>query len=87
MLSVVKFSPSGNVLAVGYCPPISKVYLYEVDTCKKMGQCKGSPSRITSIDFSRDGSSIMINNTSYEILFYNSSNGSQMTSATSFKGE
>lgn len=30
MLSVVKFSPDGNTLAVGYCPPVSKVYLYNV---------------------------------------------------------
>ena len=87
MISVVKFSPTSNVLAVGYCPPISKVYLYDVDSLKKIGQCKGSPSRILSVDFTRDGSAIMINNTSYEILFYNTSNGSQLTSATSFKGE
>ena len=65
MISVVKFSPSGNVLAVGYCPPISKVYLYDVESSKKIGKCQGSPSRILSIDFSRDGNSIMINNTSY----------------------
>lgn len=87
MISVVKFSPAGNILAVGYCPPISKVYLYEVDSSKKIGQCQGSPSRITSIDFSRDGNSIMINNTSYEILFYNANNGSQLTSTTPFKNE
>ena len=37
MLSVVKFSPDGSILAVGYCPPISKVYPYNVDTCKKIG--------------------------------------------------
>jgi WD40 repeat protein len=30
MISVVKFSPNGNILAVGYCPPISQVYLYNV---------------------------------------------------------
>ncbi len=29
----------------------------------------------------------MINNTSYEILFYDASSGSQVTSATKFKGE
>jgi WD40 repeat protein len=82
----VKFSPTGNVLAVGYCPPISQVYLYSVDDGKKIGQCKGSPSRILSIDFSRDGNSIMVNNTSYEILFYNTNSGAQITSATTFKG-
>ena len=29
MISLVKFSPDGNILAVGYCPPISKVFLYD----------------------------------------------------------
>lgn len=86
LVSIVKFSPQGNTLAVGYAPPISKVYLYDVDSGKKIGICKGSPSRINSVDFTRDGSAIMINNTSYEILFYNTSNGTQMTSATAFKG-
>ena len=65
VISVVKFSPNGSVLAVGYCPPVSEVFLYNVENGSKIGQCKGSPSRILSIDFSRDGSSIMINNTSY----------------------
>ena len=87
MISVVRFSPAGNIIAVGYCPPISKVYLYDYDSLKKIGQCKGSPSRILSIDYSRDGSAIMINNTSYEILFYSTNNGSQVGSASSFKGE
>lgn len=87
VISVVKFSPNGNILAVGYCPPVSQVYLYNVETGAKLGQCKGSPSRILSIDFTKDGNSIMVNNTSYEILFYNSNNGSQITSATSFKNE
>jgi microtubule-associated protein-like 6 len=65
VVSVVKFSPNGNILGVGYCPPVSQVYLYNVDTSSKIGQCKGSPSRILSIDFTRDGSSMMLNNTSY----------------------
>lgn len=30
VISVVKFSPNGNTLAVGYCPPKSLVYLYNV---------------------------------------------------------
>jgi microtubule-associated protein-like 6 len=85
VVSVVKFSPNGNVIGVGYCPPVSQVYLYNVDTLSKIGICKGSPSRILSIDFTRDGNSIIINNTSYEILFYNANNGTQITTATSFK--
>lgn len=30
VVGTVKFSPDGNTLAVGYSPPISKVYLYDV---------------------------------------------------------
>lgn len=85
VLSLVKFSPSGEILAVAYCPPVSKVYLYQTSNRKKIGECRGSPSRITSIDFSMGGDFLLINNTSYEILFYNSTNGSQMTRATQFQ--
>lgn len=87
VISVVKFSPNGNLIAVGYCPPVSQVYIYNVDSASKVGQCKGSPSRIVSIDFTRDGNSIMVNNTSYEILFFNANNGSQIPTATTFKNE
>lgn len=65
MISIVKFSPNGNIIAIGYCPPISQIYLYNMEDLKIIGKCKGSPSRINSIDFTRDGKSIMINNTSY----------------------
>jgi len=39
VISVVKFSPEGTLLAVGYCPPISRVYLYDLKTekAKKIG--------------------------------------------------
>jgi len=39
VLSAVKFSPDGSQLAVGYCPPISRVYLYDlnVEKIKKLG--------------------------------------------------
>lgn len=39
VVSIVKFSPEGTLLAVGYCPPISRVYLYDlkVEKVKKVG--------------------------------------------------
>lgn len=39
VISTVKFSPDGSLLAVGYSPPISKVYLYDLkgDKVKKIG--------------------------------------------------
>ena len=65
VLSIVKYSPDCSILAVGYCPPISKVYFYTTDGNKKAGECKNCLSRITSIDFTTEGDSIMLNNTSY----------------------
>jgi WD40 repeat protein len=88
MISVVKFSPDGNKLAVAYAPPYSCIYIYDVDKLDVAPKkCSGSPSRINSIDFSRKGDSFLINNTSYEILFYESSSGQQKKSATEFKAE
>jgi WD40 repeat protein len=39
VVSSLKFSPDGNTLAVGYSPPISKVYLYDIrsEKAKKIG--------------------------------------------------
>ena len=34
VVSSLKFSPDGNVLAVAYSPPISKVYLYDIKSEK-----------------------------------------------------
>jgi microtubule-associated protein-like 1/2 len=87
VLSLVKFSPSGELLAIAYCPPISKIYIYQTSNRKKIGECRGSPSRITCIDFSMAGDFLIANNTSYEILFYNAQNGNQVTRATQFQDE
>ena len=37
VLSIVKYSPDCSLLAVGYCPSISKVYFYSTDNNKKIG--------------------------------------------------
>lgn len=85
VLSTVKFSPDGSQLAVGYCPPISKVYLYDIngEKIKKLGECKGSSTRIVSVDFSMGGDLILA--TSIEPLFYKTPNCGQ-TYATAVKG-
>lgn len=61
VLSAVKFSPDGSQLAVAYCPPISRVYLYDinVEKIKKLGECKGASTRIVAVDFSLGGDLIM----------------------------
>ncbi len=85
VLSTVKFSPDGSQLAVGYCPPLSLVYLYDVaNKFKKVGECKGASTRIVSVDFSVGGDLILT--TSIEPLFYKTPTCAQ-TFAKSVKGE
>jgi microtubule-associated protein-like 6 len=85
VISTLRFSPDGNTLAVGYSPPISKVYLYDLRTekVKKYAECKGASTRVTSIDFSMGGESLLA--TSIEPLFYKSSSGGQITAVSSLK--
>jgi len=88
MISAVKFSPDGSKFAVAYCPPFSKIYIYEYKngmSGSKPKVCKGSPSRISSIDFSQSGQEIMCNNTSYEILLYDTNSGNLIGSPTKLK--
>jgi WD40 repeat protein len=82
VLSTVKFSPDGSLLAVGYCPPISKVYLYDItgDKTKKLGECKGASTRVVSVDFSMAGDRILA--TSIEPIFYKVPNCSQIYANT-----
>lgn len=76
LVSFMKFSPNSSMLLVAYAPPISSVLGFDVKAgFKKLFATKGSPSRITSVDFALDGSAIQLNNTSYEILHYNMKNG------------
>ena len=83
MISNVKFSPDGSKIALAYAPPFSCIYIYDVNNLDAPPKkCTGSPSRINSIDFTRKGDAILINNTSYEILFYDSLTGQQKKSAT-----
>lgn len=85
--SLVRFSPTGNQLAVGYCPPVSKVYLYDMANLKAFKVCRGSPSRIHQLDYSEGATEIMVNNTSYEVLFYNAVSGEQIKSGSRLKDE
>ena len=77
VLSAIKFSPDGSQLAIAYCPPVSQVYLYDISgKPKKTGSCKGSSTRIVTIDFSRAGDTLL--STSIEPLFYKSPNCSRV---------
>jgi len=73
MISAIKFSADGTKLAVAYAPPYTKIYVWDLtqaDSKTNPKALSGSSSRINSIDFTRNGQGIMINNTSYEVLCY-----------------
>ena len=59
LVSYIKFSPNSSQIVVAYAPPISSVLGFDVKSSfKKIYATKGSPSRISSIDFTLDGSAI-----------------------------
>jgi WD40 repeat protein len=88
MLSVVKFSPDGSKLAVAYAPPNSSIYVYDLSESDPKPKLLGdSPSRVNSIDFTTSGLSIMANNTSYQIDFYDVNPSKKRPPASSFKRE
>lgn len=83
-VSIVKFSPNGEILAAGIAPPTDEVLLYNIrKNFAIQARLKGSPSRIIHIDYSEDSKVIQLNNTSYEILYYDTSSGQQLTHGAS----
>ena len=83
-VSIVKFSPNGEILAAGIAPPTDEVVIYNIrKNFAIQARLKGSPSRIIHVDFSENSNVIQFNNTSYEILFYGSGDGKQLTHGAS----
>lgn len=72
-IQVVKFSPSGQYLAVGSRD--NNVYVYQVsEDCRKytrVGRCQGHSSFVTHLDWSADSQFIQTNSGDYELLFWN----------------
>ncbi|XP_078284140.1 echinoderm microtubule-associated protein-like 3 isoform X2 [Rhinoraja longicauda] len=71
-LSVVRFSPDGNFLAVGSHD--NYIYLHTVSDSgrrySRYGRCMGHSSFITHLDWSHDSCFIMSNSGDYEILYW-----------------
>ncbi|XP_032871317.1 echinoderm microtubule-associated protein-like 3 isoform X2 [Amblyraja radiata] len=71
-LSVVRFSPDGNFLAVGSHD--NYIYLHTVTDSgrrySRYGRCMGHSSFITHLDWSQDSCFIMSNSGDYEILYW-----------------
>jgi len=72
-IAIVKYSPNGNYLVVGGVDFL--IYVYDVTKNYALkGKLKGHVSRVTHIDFSKDGDIIQSNSTSYDILFHDLNN-------------
>ena len=83
-ISDIKFDPRGNTVAVGGHD--RKVHLYNFSRkdgrLTRVATCGSSSSAVTHIDFDESGDFIQTNDQSYELLWYNTANGKQVTSAT-----
>jgi len=75
----VKFSPDGNMLAVGSHD--NAIYLYSASTfAKKPFTMKKHSSFITHLDWSEDSNYLHSNCGAYELLYWDANNGSQIKS-------
>ncbi|XP_042296167.1 echinoderm microtubule-associated protein-like 3 isoform X2 [Sceloporus undulatus] len=79
-LSVVRYSPDGDFLAIGSHDNF--IYIYSVEDSGhkyiRFGRCTGHSSFITHLDWSKDGKFIMSNSGDYEILYWDVANGCKL---------
>uniref|UniRef100_A0A8C7ZI82 EMAP like 3 n=1 Tax=Oryzias sinensis TaxID=183150 RepID=A0A8C7ZI82_9TELE len=79
-LSVMRYSPDGNFLAVGSHDNF--IYIYNVTEkgrrYTRFGKCNGHSSFITHLDWSKDGRYIMSNSGDYEILYWDIPGGCKL---------
>ncbi|XP_077180497.1 echinoderm microtubule-associated protein-like 3 isoform X2 [Paroedura picta] len=79
-LSVVRYSPDGEFLAIGSHDNF--IYIYSVEESEqkytRFGRCTGHSSFITHLDWSKDGKFIMSNSGDYEILYWDVAGGCKL---------
>uniref|UniRef100_A0A452H305 Uncharacterized protein n=1 Tax=Gopherus agassizii TaxID=38772 RepID=A0A452H305_9SAUR len=79
-LSVVRYSPDGEFLAIGSHDNF--IYIYSVGDGERkysrFGRCTGHSSFITHLDWSKDSKFIMSNSGDYEILYWDVAGGCKL---------
>lgn len=79
----MSYSLDGLTLAMGSHD--SNIYLLDSKSYSVRSVCKKHHSYITALDFSKDSSTLQSTSGDYELLFWSTKNGQQITSATAVK--
>jgi WD40 repeat protein len=83
-ITVVKFSPEGETLAVG--SEDGSIYLYATqDEYELIGRCVRHTGAVSHIDFSADGEWIRSNSVNGELCFFNSDDASFQSNASAMR--
>ena len=84
-ISCLRFSPEGDLLAVG-CADAS-IYIYECDDgrFKEQGKCKGHSSAITHIDWDEEGTVLRSNCLGHELRFWQIQSCQQISQASALR--
>eukprot|EP01029_Cantina_marsupialis_P014635 TRINITY_DN32098_c0_g1_i4.p1 TRINITY_DN32098_c0_g1~~TRINITY_DN32098_c0_g1_i4.p1 ORF type:complete len:1031 (+),score=348.41 TRINITY_DN32098_c0_g1_i4:513-3605(+) len=82
-ISDVRYSPDGSKIAIGSHDCM--VYIADASTLEVISKCKGHSSYITHVDFSSDGEYLQSTCGAYELLFWKTADGKQITRASSLR--
>jgi microtubule-associated protein-like 6 len=93
-VSDLKFSPSGDILAVGSHDPKKRIEFFSVtpqaqqSALERLNRVVNKHSSyVTHLDFSTDGAFLQSNCGAYELLFTDVQTGKQITSASKLRDE
>lgn len=82
-IQTISYSPDGNTLAAGSHDCL--IYIFNTNPYSRRVLCKGNSSYITHLDFSTDGKYLQSNSGAYELMFWNTETGKQVTSASAVR--